>query len=137
MKEYMTDTLAHVLYEGLKFWLPVVTGFGIVIKAYVHAAKKVAETKNSVQAWADTMLNNHLHSIQDATMQTVSETKKTNALLKDSAQQAIAVADHVERVASTISSHQEKEAQVWAGVVKTLAIIEDRTAVVRRKSKKC
>lgn len=51
-----------VIYEFVKFWLPVLTGFGMVFKAW-----RVA--RGGVTKWADSLLNNHLTHIQIATEQ--------------------------------------------------------------------
>jgi hypothetical protein len=89
----------YAAYEVLKFWLPIISAFGLIIKAYIGAKKNVGD-------WANTLLSNHLTHIQDATMKTVEETQRTNDL---------------------ISQHNEKEMAVWQGVVNTLAVLEDRT----------
>jgi hypothetical protein len=56
---------ALAFYAALKFWLPMLTAFGLVIKAYKSA-------KVGVTAWADALLNNHLAHIQAATEATAS-----------------------------------------------------------------
>ena len=115
----MTDPqLQHFgsVYTELKYWLPLVTIATIIWKA-----------KTAVTGWADQLLNNHLHSIQTATQSTEIETKKTNAILTDNT-------GRLEMLRSTVADHQDKEMTTWAGVVNTLAVIEDRTA--RRTSPK-
>lgn len=57
------------LYAALKFWLPIVTFFGLLIKAYKTA-------KGGIQQFADSLLGNHLHTIQE-------NTGKTAALLEE------------------------------------------------------
>jgi hypothetical protein len=54
---------AIALYAAVKFWLPLLTAFGLVIKAY-------GSTKRGITAWADTLMNNHLSHIQAATEET-------------------------------------------------------------------
>lgn len=96
-------------YTELKYWLPMVTLFTIGWNA-----------KNSIKKWADQLLNNHLHSIQEATMSTVTETKATNVLLNDNN-------GKLNMLQNTVHEHHEKEMKVWQGIVNTLSILEDRT----------
>lgn len=116
------------VYAALKFWLPLATAFTLVYKAYTSAKKNIGE-------WAHTLLNNHLAHVQDATEQTVLETKKTNDLLQSSALKDTETQRYVLDVKMSLAEHNEKELQVWGGIVNTLAILEDRTRrpSVRRK----
>lgn len=47
----------------LKFWLPILSAFGLVIKGWRTAVEKVT-------AWADRLLNNHMHHIEANTAET-------------------------------------------------------------------
>jgi hypothetical protein len=96
-------------YGEAKYWLPFITIATIVWKA-----------KAAITVWADSLLNNHLHSIQAATQSTESLTKQTNSLLEDNT-------GKLNMLQSTVHDHNEKQMQVWAGVVTTLALLEDRT----------
>lgn len=96
-------------YTELKYWLPLVTIGTIIWKA-----------KSAITVWADTLLNNHLHSIQAATQSTEIETKKTNGLLTDSA-------GKLDMLQNTTHDHNEKQMVIWQGVVNTLSVLEDRT----------
>ena len=95
-------------YEIVRFWLPLVSGFAIVVKAYMSAKKSVGE-------WASKLLDNHLSHIQASTEQTTVETKQTNKLLVEQAK-------HFE----SMLEHNKRETQVWQGVVNTLAVLKDR-----------
>jgi hypothetical protein len=112
----------YTTYEVIKWWLPIVSAGGIVVKAYLTAKKSVSE-------YAEKLLNNHLAGIETATKSTEVETKTTNKLLTD-------VYGQNTMVLNTINQHQEKQMLVWDGVVKTLAILEDRTRTTRRARKK-
>jgi hypothetical protein len=117
------------LYTQLRFWLPMVSGFAIVVKAYLSG-------KKSISGWASTLLDNHLHTIQTATSETVAETKRTNELLSDSTKQTVKVAEHVVQMAASVAAHQEKEMRVWDSVTKTMAVLEDRTRSRSPRKKK-
>ena len=119
----MTD-LNH-LYSEIKFWLPMVAAFSVVIKAYLGG-------KSKVSAWADSLLNNHLHGIETATKSTEIETKKTNDLLRTAADRDIATASKVETVQNTLLSHHEKQLEVWHGVTQALTILKERTRTPRK-----
>lgn len=96
-------------YSEIKFWLPLITIITVFYKA-----------KTAVSGWADTLLNNHLHGIEQATVSTVTETKETNVLLRDSS-------GKLDMIQNTLADHQAKNLQVWQGVVNSLSVLEDRT----------
>ena len=50
--------MPYSLYEQFKFWTPLVSGFGLVIKAYFSVKKGIAE-------WANSLLQTHLGGIKD------------------------------------------------------------------------
>ncbi len=136
------------IYEQLKYWLPLASGFVLAYKGF-------KSIKKSIDGWASTLFTNHLTHIQDATAATVSETQKTNKLLEAAATLDVEVAKQVAVVKSDlavattdvkngfllvrddIKGHEDKEMTVWQGVVNTLAIIEDRQGrPLRRTSPK-
>jgi len=122
----------NAIYNEAKFWLPMITVFTIVIKAYLSGKKNVSD-------WADSLLNNHLHGIEQATKSTEEETKKTNSLLTEAAQRDIATAGKVDMVQSTPHEHHGRELQVWQTVAEALTVLKERTRacsrpVAKRKS---
>lgn len=132
--------LSTVIYEQLKFWLPVISGFLLTYKGF-------KSFKTSVDDWAAKLFDNHLSHIQTATMSTVDATNKTNDLLAASALKDIDVARRVEDARKALDeneskrvAHEEKEMLVWHGVVNTLTVLEDRSRIktprrtVRRRS---
>jgi hypothetical protein len=56
--------MQYSAYEIFKYWLPLISGFGLVISAW-------KTTKELFTAWADKLLNNHLHHIEINTAETV------------------------------------------------------------------
>jgi hypothetical protein len=110
----------NMVYAAIKYWLPMTAFFTLVIRGW-------RSLKTSLTDGMDKLLNNHLSHIQLATEKTVSETEKTNALLLKSAQHDATVADKVSSVATKLEEHSDRELQVWNSVVKTLAVLEDRT----------
>lgn len=133
------------VYDQLKYWLPLAS-------AFVLAYKGFQSIKKSIDGWAEALFHNHLSHIQDATVATVEATNKTNELLTARAQRDVEVAQHVldvkTELAKTnaetlttvafvrddIKQHEEKEMQVWQGVVNTLAVLEDRSGRPLRRS---
>ena len=105
-------------YSEIKFWLPLITIITVFYKA-----------KTAVSGWADTLLNNHLHGIEQATVSTVTETKETNVLLRDSS-------GKLDMIQNTLADHQEKNLQVWQGVVESLTILKERSHPARRSTSK-
>lgn len=119
--------LPPLIYEQMKFWLPLVS-------AFVLAYKGFQSIKSSIDGWAAKLFDNHLSHIQTATMSTVTETKTTNDLLKAAALKGVEVATHVADVKKALAdsdgkqrAHEEKEMMVWQGVVNTLTVLEDRS----------
>lgn len=112
----------NVLYTEAKFWLPLLSIFGLVIKAYVNGKKSVSE-------WADSLLNNHLHGIENNTKSTESETKETNKLLRD-------YAGKLDTVQGTLHAHHERQLQVWHGVTEALVVLKERTRACNKTPKK-
>jgi hypothetical protein len=99
-------------YEILKFWLPIVSAFGLVIKAYTGGKKSVSE-------FCDKLLTNHLSHIEKATTSNAVEAKETNVLLRDHS-------GKLELVQNTLNEQYTKQVQVWDSVVKTLVVLEYR-----------
>jgi hypothetical protein len=106
-------SMQYTLYEQVRYWLPMISAFGLVIGAWRTGKKNLSE-------FCDTLLTNHLSHIQTATQSTEVETKKTNGLLSGQS-------GKLDMVQGTLNRHYEQQLQVWDGVVKTLAILEDRT----------
>ncbi len=98
----MTDL--NYLYSEIKFWLPLLTGFGMVVKAYLSGKKGVSE-------WASSLLDNHLHSIETATKSTEFETRRTNTLLTEAATREIATSGkyHESRMRDSDASLQTEQ----------------------------
>jgi hypothetical protein len=115
------------LYGFLKWLAPILGAAGFAIKVRGDVLKRADD-------WANKLLNNHLAHIQEATIQTVSETQTTNKLLSISAQKDIEVSNRVLEVKETLLEHHEKEQQVWGGILNTLSVLEDRTRRARTKT---
>lgn len=115
------------LYGFLKWAAPILgaTGFALTLR------KDILKRADD---WANKLLNNHLNHIQEATLQTVEETKTTNRLLAAAALRDVEVATRVTEVKDTLLDHHDKEQQVWGGILKTLAVLEDRTRSSRKPS---
>ena len=116
----MIATDLNHLYGELKWWLPMLAGFGMVIKAYLSGKRGVSE-------WASSLLDNHLHSIETATKSTESETRRTNTLLTEAATREMATAGKVDMVQGTLNIHHERQLEVWHGVTEALTVLKERT----------
>jgi hypothetical protein len=117
-----------IAYEAVKFWLPLITIIGLIVKAYGSA-------KNNIGEWAHTLLNNHLSHLEAAATATKEETIKTNDILKQSGNHFETVVNKLDTVFETINTHQERQMQVWDGVTKTLTILEDRSGRARARKR--
>jgi len=118
-----------VAYEAVRFWLPLVTIGGLIIKAYISATKKIS-------TWAERLLTNHLAHIEIATTSTERETKVTNQLLGQVSDQHQTLEKKVDSVFVNMNMHQEKQMHMWDTISKTLVILEDRSSRAIRARKK-
>jgi hypothetical protein len=112
----------YTIYEQVRFWLPLISGFGLVIKAYSSA-------KNNISEFCNKLLDNHLSHIEVATVSNAEEAKQTNILLKDHA-------GKIDMVQNTLRDHHEKQLQVWQGVIEGLTILKERTRASRTPKRK-
>ena len=106
-------------YTALKFWLPMVSAFGLVIGAYRSGKRGITE-------WADALLNNHLSHIQVATESTARFSENTAGLLVEIRNAGTAQATAVERVRMDLLKHEEEEAIVQRQIALDLAVLKDR-----------
>ena len=88
----MTPVQLNDVYEAVKYWGPLAGAFLMVYRGYKKAGAKLTE-------WADKLLNNHLHHIQEATQATV-------MILRDMKEQDAQVAERVEDVRMNLESCQ-------------------------------
>ena len=63
------------IYAFLKFWLPLASAFGLVIKGYTSLSNRAGR-------WAETLLSNHLHHVQLSLDGIQASTQATVDLLK-------------------------------------------------------
>ena len=110
----------YTAYETIKFWLPIASGFSLVIGAYFSVIKKVS-------AWADLLLHNHLSHIESAVANNATEAAKTNDFLQAAACRESSVAQKVDMVQSTLHDQNRQQADVWKEVVEALVILKERT----------
>lgn len=114
--------MSYTLMDQLRWWLPLVSGFGIVIKAYFSAKKSVTD-------FAERLLNNHLSGIEAATQSTELLTRHTNEILTNHTSK-------MENVQAVIADHNEKEMAIWQGVIESLILLKERTSSRRRTTSK-
>ncbi len=112
--------MTYTIYDQLKFWLPIVTAFGIVIKGYFTV-------KNNVSSWADQLLHNHMHHIEVAVKSNADEAVKTNVLLTAAAERETYVSSKVDMVQATLHDHRTQEAAIWKDVIEAMTILKERT----------
>ena len=110
----------YTAYEILKFWLPIISGFTMVIGAYFSVVKKVS-------AWADKLLHNHLSHIESAVANNATEAAKTNDFLQAAACRESSVAQKVDMVQSTLHDQNRQQADVWKEIVEALTLLKERT----------
>src|ERR1017187_4574774 len=110
--------MTYTIYEQIKFWLPIISAFGIITKAYFGAKKNVTE-------FADKLLTNHLTHIEQATVSTEAETKKTNVLLTESS-------GKLDTIQSQLSEQHSQQILAWQGIIESLAVLKERTRGSRK-----
>ena len=108
--------MLYTPYEIIKWWLPIVSAFGMVIAAYRSAAR-------SVKTFFDTLLHNHLSHIEANTAQSTVLLEQVCFNQKTSVAEAITLARHVSDVAEALRMSTEEHACTLA-----LALKENNTA---------
>jgi hypothetical protein len=115
-----------VIYEAVKFWLPLLTVAGVLYRAY----KKVT---NGVQAWADCLLHNHLTHIQSSTQETVCVLKEVRDSQNTQAESItevgkniLDVKQNITKVADDLADHINGDGQLQQQIATDLAILKDR-----------
>lgn len=102
----------QAIYEIIKFWLPLISGFGLVIKAYKSASSGITQ-------WADSLLNNHLSHIQDAT-------EKSASLLQEVRDDHRAAQVEVAGVRSDLKAHEAQALAVQQQILTGIEVLKDR-----------
>jgi hypothetical protein len=110
--------MTYTWAEQIRYWLPLVSAFLLIVKAYSTGKKNIA-------TFCDRLLDNHLSHIEAATTATVTETQRSNVLLEGHAEK-------LEMVQNTLVDHQTKNLQVWQGVLESLTILKERTRNPRK-----
>jgi hypothetical protein len=54
------------IYAALKFWLPLFTGLGVLVRCFIAVRNGLSTVKAEVGEWANTLLDNHMAHIQSA-----------------------------------------------------------------------
>jgi hypothetical protein len=104
--------MTYTFAEQIRYWLPMVSAFLLIVKAYTSGKKNVSE-------WASRLLDNHLVHIEQATTNTEVETRKTNELIAGQS-------GKIDMVQATLADQQTKNLEVWQGVLTQLAVIKER-----------
>lgn len=104
------------VHEALKFWLPVISAFLLVIKGWKTLVRKLTE-------WTEKLLNNHLHHIEINTAAAVELLRELPAEFKTlRGDQAISFMD-IRRDLTTVVDTNNK---VQQAILTNLEILKDR-----------
>jgi len=109
------------LYEQLKFWLPVTTVIGLIIKGYL-SAKKAAQT------WANTMLDNHMAHIQESSEQAAKAVVELAGFHKEMLEQQREVVNNMTLMQRDFHEHVQEDARVQNAILTTLEVVKSQTA---------
>jgi hypothetical protein len=96
----------------MKFWLPIVSAFGLIVKAWFTIKKHVGD-------WAGTLLSNHLAHIQRACERTADSLEKQEVSVEQTARA-------VAKVAEDLKQHQDDDKEVQGRILGTLDVLKDR-----------
>ena len=103
--------MAYTPYEIVKWWLPIISAFGLVIKGWNTG-------KRMVTGWVDKLLNNHLRHIEQNTAETAS------VMRAGFEEQALSF----QGLGSFMHSHSEMDAKVQQAILTNLEILKDRSS---------
>jgi hypothetical protein len=108
--------MQYTAYEMLKFWLPLVTTFLMVMKGWTTGKKLVT-------SWAERLLNNHLHHIEANTAEAAQLLKDTHAEFKTlRSDQAVSFMD----VRRDMMLFMDGNNKIQQSILTNLEILKDR-----------
>jgi len=110
-----------VLYEQLKFWLPVTTVITLIIKAWLSA-------KKATQTWANTMLDNHMAHIQESSEQASKAVIELAGYHKEMLVQQRELVSNMTLMQRDFHDHVLEDARVQTQIASALEVIKSQTA---------
>src|SRR5208337_4603867 len=108
-------------YEALKFWLPVVTVVGLIIRGYLSA-------KKAASAWANTMLDNHMAHIQDASEKASTAVIELAGYHKEMLDQQREMVTNLTLMQRDFHEQTEEDSRVQSDILTGIEVIKSQTA---------
>lgn len=116
------------LYAIIKFWGPLLTGFGLALQAYRSVRKGitswVTEWEVDAKAWADRLLDNHMHGIEEASKRAAEATADLAACSKDSCANIGRMCASMSAISQDFRQHCEDDRLNQAVLIEKLAAID-------------
>ncbi len=118
---------ALAFYAALKYWLPLLTAFTFIFKAYKSAEKKISV---GFTQWANKLLDNHLSHIQTATEDTAAAMRAFSttavSLLEEIRNEGKASSHVIAQVQADLKAAQDKGDDRFHTIATDIAIIKER-----------
>lgn len=105
--------ISQVLYETIKFWLPLATAGGFLIKAFLAG-------KRGVSTWASQLLDNHMAHIQQAA-------EDASASLSAMTESNRQIAETMKEMRGDFQQSYTENARVQTAILTNLEVLKDRT----------
>lgn len=108
-----------VVYAFIKYWLPMITALGLVLKLFFIVRKAIKQTMEDIGLWANTLLDNHLTHIQE-----YAENASTS--LKDLSETNREVALSMQAMRKDLKEVQIENIKVHGDILTGIEVLRDR-----------
>ena len=109
------------LYEQLKFWLPVVTFFTLLVKGYISM-------KKAAQSWANTMPDNHMAHIQASSERASTAVTELAGYHKEMLDQQRELVNNMTLMQRDFHEHVAGDLRVQSAILTGIEVIKSQTA---------
>lgn len=104
--------ISQVMYETIKFWFPLATAGGFLIKTFLAG-------KRGVSIWANQLLNNHMAHIQQAA-------EDASASLSTMAESNKEMVGTMKEMRTDFQQGYTENARVQTAILTNLEVLKDR-----------
>ncbi len=108
-----------LIYAFIKFWLPIVTAFGLMIKGFFVL-------RSSMGDWAAKFLDNHMAHIQDVTEQSSVAVRELATYHKEMLRTQDSVVRSIELISRDFHDHTLEDQRVQGAILTGIEVIKSK-----------
>ena len=106
-----------ILYSLLKFWLPVMTALGLLVKGVMSIRRFFVSLKDDFSTWADQLLNNHFKHIEESIHEASVSVKSMATTTKELSSEML-------RIREDLAEHQRKDDDIQGKILTDLEVMK-------------